>query len=449
MAGGSESNNQVRNIRALLSDIPEMMESIPYVGGQMIRSSIGGLYDNNIGALSTFQLGRIRLNWHLYITKKHERVVFFFFRNDVQEEVFIDLELSLSVAPVANLSPILKTDYDVRFIWFPPAFVFVAPPDHVLGSLGITMDDVKNDYALVLSLNEDESNIMSVSLHEERTSHVIHSDRGVRQEMSIDDIPLSLLFSLYRVIRSWIRGDIKSRPAIEIDTTPDNDMKEVLNTLFQLLIVSNNQLVYSAAKIDSELDDQSESIYYQLLPHYMLEEFSGKLHLRLKENGDFATQHEDKPFQLRVDLETKWGEDIPEVQVRVVPPDFLVSGTLFDLFVDELRSHSLDLADKTGISTDKLEQAIELASSHGSIFRIERGRDVDTELFILPLTPRKDGEVLMFSGLFAVQVGDTASVEYRGEFRNMILDHAKPAPEVIRYFVRLLKYMRKWGDIIR
>lgn len=451
----SLSIHDVRDIHALSADIPKLMETVPEVGRQILRSSLSRLHVEGVNARNTFQLGQVTLHWQVYVTKKEQKVVFFFFKKDVPTEVYLDIDLDILVSPTDKLSPLLthlepaqpNTDR-VRYVWFPPAFVFVKPPADVLGRLGMTMGDVTDDYAIILSLREDQSYVMAARLEDEKNVSFVFEASGVREEVPAREVSVQRLLDLYTAVRSWIRGDIGSIGPIEVDTTPDNDLKDVLNTLFQLFIATNNTLVFNEHQGQRIAPTGAASIFDQFVPFYMLSHFNGHVLLRLKEDGNFAVSHADKPFQLRVDIEAKWTEPEPELQIHVVPPDFLVQGELFDVFLQELKKREDELLTELNATKKDLSNAIANAPSHGAVFRVERNGSIDTDLFILPVGEKVNQRAFIFSGEFEIEKQETWSIKTRGPITNRISEQGQPDPMVITYFIRLLTYMRKWGDMI-
>ena len=454
----SSTDDQVLDIQRFVAELLPAIDSIPLAGRNVIRYSYDRLFDPAKRPASIFQLGPVNVRWRLYVTKENGKVVFFFDRKTSPTEVFLDIDVDIEVGPSPMLQPLLMDQSDVRLIWFPPAFVYVHPPQRVLDKLHMSMVDVHNDYAIIVTLTGQDDDVLAAKLRSENDVQFVHAQAGERKEVSAKNFPLSLLLSLYGIIRAWVRGDIKYRPPIKVDTTPDNDMKKVLNMLFQLFMSSNNQLLFNATanndrQIIGGLPDNKGSwqlLLKHMMPYYMLNKYEASVLLKLGKDGDFAVSHQDNPFQLQVSMNAKWEDDQPALHLHVKPPDFLVSGELFDLFLEEARNHKTQLARLLDVHEKELDEAFAQAPDQASIFRIKKeAKNLDTELIVLPLTDHPKGDVLMFSGIFEVTTGDNKSVKYKGGFKNLITSKGKPEPELVAYFVRLLKYMRKWGDVIQ
>ena len=454
----SSTDDRVLDIQKFVAELLPAIDSIPLAGRNVIRFSYDRLFDPAKRPASIFQLGPVKVKWRLYVTKENGEVVFFFKRKTSPTEVFLDINVDIEVGPSPTLQPLLMDPSDIRLIWFPPAFVYVHPPQGVLDKLRMSMIDVHNEYAIILTLTGQEDDVLAAKLNDENDVRFVHVRSGERREMSAKTIPMSLLLSLHDIIRAWVRGDIKHRPPITVDTSPDNDMKKVLNMIFQLFMSSNNQLLFNATANNDEqitdgLSDNNgswELLLKRMMPYYMLNKYEASVLLRLGKDGDFAVSHQDNPFQLQVSMNAKWGDAQPAMHLYVKPPDFLVSGKLFDLFLEEAHTHKEQLSRLLNVEEKELDEAFALAPEQASIFRIKRdANNLDTELVVLPLTGHPNGEVLMFSGIFEVITGPNMSVKYKRGFKNLITSKGNPEPELVEYFVRLLKYMRKWGDVIQ
>ena len=463
MAVELASTHPGQSLKELLAGIPHMMGEVPRVGRNLLRSSFRTLHAQAVGTNSAYLLGHVTLHWRVFVAKNAQNKIVFFFRKHVPGKVYMDIDLDLCVSPTDKPPSVILDTSRVRYLWFPPAFVFVRELGPVLKRLGMTEDQVEREYTIILSLREDDSYIMAARLRHEDEFMFVFEEHGIKENIRREDLRLSQLLALYHAIRSWIRGDLGSRLPVEISQVSKNKTKEVLNTLFQLFLATNNRLVFEQAEQDQATPDsatgndqvngvesvQEQSMYDKILPYYTLRQFGVKVLLGLNEEGDFATDRKDKAFQMRVDMESVWTDPDPELHLHVAPPDFLVSGDLFDLILAALDVHKGEITTKLGISNKVWAKAIKNAPNYGAIFRVETHEKVDTDLIVLPLTEKVDGTVLIFSGEFEVGKGENRLVKAReGSFKNRI-EGGKPDDMVLDYFVRLLMYMRNWWEIIR
>lgn len=102
-----------------------------------------------------------------------------------------------------------------------------------------------------------------------------------------------------------------------------------------------------------------------------------------------------------------------------------------------------------GTSAPQVSRILARARSGGSIFRIKRAGDRDTELFFFPQPA--GGAPVVFQGEFVVRAGESPPrVAYQtGSFKTLLKPGAnRPDRVVAQALVRLLTYVKRINDLV-
>ncbi|MCO6493463.1 MAG: hypothetical protein J5I98_33895 [Phaeodactylibacter sp.] len=197
--------------------------------------------------------------------------------------------------------------------------------------------------------------------------------------------------------------------------------------------------------------------------HYGLSGFRAQLVLRLDEEGALALYNSKKSFQLGLQARLRETENVQEMIIEMNIPDFLTEGDLYKAFWDiflyqdgaeELRETLLELFAKNGysIAGEELLTLLETGSfGKGTVFRIDRDRKTDVNLFIVTGMANGKRHSIVFSGKFEVESVNPPRIWFKG--KNTLKAHFWPqenslSQEVVDYFLRLAKYFKNWKDLI-
>jgi hypothetical protein len=273
-----------------------------------------------------------------------------------------------------------------------------------------------------------------------------------------------------------------------------------------LLSLTKNNEVKKYIKQIYERDKQQ--MLQNGIIHYKVKDFIADVTLRLKEDGTLAWDYDkDDPFQMQLHLSIQQQEGQPMVQIKTFPPDFLTGGALYQKFLDAVfdndtkESSTKENEDISAMEQEKKlndEERMELekekeeeinreggktpfsviknkfiaagwkggtvdtifkqSREEGAvIFRIDRKRKFDTNLFVLfgKVGPHQNKHhALVFLGKFKVRFKEgepEVSLLRKASLKVLYDENYQPitgGDMVEKYFRKLTWLLKSWVDLI-
>lgn len=288
-------------------------------------------------------------------------------------------------------------------------------------------------------------------------SRIVYFD-GVRHEL-LSGWPARPFLDLARAIRRFALeaqtedGPLPSEKMLDLDLsamTPDNDAGRVIKTLVAAYLQTESALplppppgTLSAELARSERDAELRSA--GLLPGYEIASYRAEVQLRLSADGLIHSEGEAVVLGLR--LAVRRAATGLAVELALSPPDFLITGRLFDAFVEAIRSQKPGAGFPPELQSPAAwSELVTSAQSELSIFRTRRTGEVDEDLLLLPV-PRS--ERVLLCSLEAVIDGSAPLPRVHVSQLRLRFDSQTDADQELdeatfRYFVRLAQSLHTW-----
>ncbi len=451
----------------LADDLAERTAQIPIAAQRIIKHSFPQVLEGiPKSAVPTYvQMGRANIHWQLFLENRKGKLVFFFSRRKKKfkfDNSFIT-DISFSISPAANKPPVLLPTL-LGHLWAPPVFLELNPPHRLERIVVQTMNDANRDNVLWMSLGNDLLAIAFVASKGFQKSLLFYfKNRSAQFEKQVAvDAPLSWFEAMLEAIRPWANGETATLIPIDLSRS-EGEIQKILSTL------SDNFLTISQKMQDAYIDETHPLCPF--FPYYQLTDYAVNVRMRLTSEGKIIreepTEEDTKEllakkenlFQLEVQLKGAYEDGRPVIQFKILPPDFLTDGPLFDAFLQELHQpkgennlekHLEKLAKKLDTSIQALENALTHPSPDTFIFRVQRKRKWDNQMFVLPIIENGHSRNLFFSAEFDVDISQPTvtfhnilSVKNLLKKKNGRFFIDRPGEQ---YFMRLLFFVNDWKN---
>jgi hypothetical protein len=403
-----------------------------------------------------FSLRAARFSWRLYLVNVESQVVFFFTPPRLQEErLVLDADISFRVATVSRTHEpgrIMAEAVSRRVVL--PDFIKPQPSASELKEFAPANASQEN--AVFLTLGPQRRNFLVVmNPAEEEKTRFRYSPAGIvgSTEPQNGKWPLEPFLDLIETIGSWVKDGFEIGPDMVLEVESLGDRSEVRRILLTIIEA------YSEAVNGVRMDRPAPGLLVSALAgQYDVSDFQARVLLRLKPDGTLASEDRDDPFQLMMLVRMiEEGENL-KARVAVGPPDFLVSGALYQAFLEELgRKEALEeIAQNLALPVEEVGRLLRVFGKSGVIFRTKREGILDTDVLALPKSASGSRAILMILGRFTVETAkDPPRVSLEaGSIRNLLVPGQGPATlfidfEAVRYFLRLLCSIRRWIGVLQ
>jgi hypothetical protein len=393
-------------------------------------------------------LRRMNCEWRVYLAREQQRIVFFFFKQRDPTLVFLDTSIHMQFVlrpPEDRLPPPVyeRASYRVGL----PEFVVRYPTQSQREQCAPT--EMYTGHWILLKVGPGGVNYLGVGdprLGAYSPGGASIRFKGEGEEIAAaarehrQDWPAKPFLQLVDVMGEWARSaETESRrtqpPAAEIrlddDASGPNAPWRILGHLVSAYCEAATSLIAA--------NDGPMRVAYGL------DGYRASVTLRLGSNGEIAVDpDEPNPIQLTM-IATVWQQGpVPVVNVDVRPPDFLVRGELFRQMLRALATRA-----PAGFEGDWRDYVASVGDE-AIIFRVKRGRDVDTDLFALR-SQRIPPKRLILEADVKVDLSKERSVELRS--RPKILfpyngDDALVGNETVAHLLRLVVALSQWMEIV-
>lgn len=469
----NSNSNSTEALDELAKNLAEQSAKIPIAAQRIINRSFPQILENSPGGFvpAYLQMGTANVHWQLFLEKQKGEMVFFFSKRkrNGKENGELDnsftTDISFSLSPAANSPPIPETSMLGHF-WAPPPFLELAPPGDLVG---IVRSKIKKDTSsnlLWLRLGPDLMAIHFVTSEQFQNSDLFYFENRKKpvEHHPAKKAPLAWFKAMLAAIRPWASGETATPIPINMDRS--GEIREILS------ILSNNFLSISKG-LQGAYKDEAHPLQ-PFYPFYELSNYAVKVRLRLTSEGKVVEEAglenetekvkkiKEDLFQLEVLLKGEWEEGRPVIHFKILPPDFLVSGPLFNAFVQELirpkgekkpEQHLTELAKVLKTTAAALEHALTHNAPGAFIFRIQRKKTGDTQMFVLPVTENGQARHLFFSADFKVDAGKAAvTLKKIPAVKNLLKkngegDEMEHPGE--KYFMRLMFHIKEWKNRVK
>ena len=463
--GKKETDEQLDLLDDLADNLAERTAQVPIAAQRIIKRSfpqlLGGSPSGFVPAY--IQMGRAHFHWQLFLEDHQGRLIFFFSRKKRAIDNSFTTDINFSISPAAKKPPIHPTAL-LGHLWSPPALLELSPPRQLVKIVVKKTGDANPDNLLWLRLGPHLLAIAfdaSESFQRSNLFYFKNRESAFEQEMA-KKAPLAWFEDMLKAIRPWAQGETGATTPIDLGRS-EGEIQKIL------CILSDNFLSISQKMQDAFPKENHPLRPY--FPFYELTDYTVKVLLRLTSEGkvirEVSPEEESEEmlfkqedlFQLEVQLKGSYEAGRPVIRFKILPPDFLTGGPLFDAFLQETlrprdekkpEKHLKKLARQLGTSTEALEKALTQPSTDTFIFRIQRKRKWDTQMFVLPIEEKGQTRNLFFSAEFEVNVQHlTVSFHNILSVKNLLKkkgSHYEMVHPGEKYFMRLLFHVNEWKN---
>ncbi len=251
---------------------------------------------------------------------------------------------------------------------------------------------------------------------------------------------------LFDEIAEWARKGYSGGPRVPVLVNATGDL--AVQRILQAMILAWTE----ARSVCSR--PAPHPLFDAILPPMELRHYRAEMTLRLRPDGMLAEKENEDVFRMGMIAAAE--DDV--VDLVLGPPDFLLSGNLYQKLLDAMvQDFPLRrLFSDTGLQSferDRFERFLRSAAPEAVVFRTEKNRDVDTDVFVF--VGKWDGETrrVIAVGKFRVhREGRTYVVRVLDEVESMTIAYSdlpsprppRPSPLLPRYLLMLVTQLRNW-----
>ena len=357
----------------------------------LVRAGIGGLRRPGLFHPSLTLIGGANVRTRVYVITTDQEVRFLFFRAPAVEDIVLQLGVDFEVRPLPALSePIDFTERQVRtFLRVPPFLagaVSEAQRKELRRALGLGQSDdtpvvyLRMGSFLLATMRGDDADLAraAVLLPGAAQAEVAFqriASTGAKKYTYMPRIFLLLL----EEIAAWSRASFEPGEQYPVPV-PSSSSALAAQRLLAAVI--------GAWKAGNHacLSDCSDELVLSLARPLRVRDYRAEVILRLQPDGSLAEKVADDTFRLRMSVGTAEVRGEPVANVSLGPPDFLSSGKLRDRLLERLADKEHDVFEEFDLPDNRkevLSQWMRSALSDAIVFRAEKDRDEDTDVFVL------------------------------------------------------------------
>lgn len=467
---------QPLGLEGLPSILAQLGRATAQAGAEVVRGSLPGGGDPTISADAYYAIRSTELQFRFLLVRQQTQVVLFFHKRKGE------------VRPLAGTVQLQLAATDERFGEVPfagaadaprrsgaragegggapqfrlrlPAFIDLAPS--LDERVRYAPSEAAADSLVLFRIGPGAGHRLAIALDEDlEESDVVYFD-GVRHDLGGAWLARPFV-ELAAAIRGWLAelqaasGPLPSENILELDlgqARPDNDALRVIHTIVAAYSETEAALPIrppppgslAAALVTGGSDaDLGQA---GLLPGYEIAGYRADVQLRLGPDGLISSEGEAVSLAMQLAVARRASGLV--IDIALLPPDFLLTGTLFSQFVEALRSQAPgrdfppDLA-----SAATWSDLVRSAQAEIAIFRIERREEVDEELIVLPSRGGSGGERVLLLSVDAVIDRSTPVPRVKLSKLRLRYDSTSDADQAIdeataRYFLRLAQSLHTW-----
>lgn len=446
-------------LRDLPRQVATAVQVVPELNQSLLANSLQKLLNKESGLKEQLVVREFDININFYINKSSSGRIFFFFKRKKQNmEVVMDLKVGLKIRPtIDELNPQILALTPITFQWQVPPFLILDPKERQLlaGDSGSFLSES------TLIFSDGGKNTLLVNFAQEHSASeakLWFKGQIIRPD-NHNNWPAKPFFVVFEYLREWVALEWKSDYKVPLKLENSNDPSRILKMVTQAFIATRAVLVTGKSNVSKSTNWlQKSSIDYDVSSYLI------NLLLRLDKEGAMATYNSKQSFQFGLTMAIQAEEQGMTALIDMYLPDFLIQGDLFrafwSVFLDEddaedIRKELRKKLQKKGypeLTDSELCNLLELGEmGEGTVFRIDRNRDVDINIFIVSGKINQELVHLIFSGKFVVKNLSPPKIQFKG--KRSLQVHFSPKEntldqDIVEYFLRMVKYFKNWSDIL-
>lgn len=435
---------------------------MPALNQSLLKGFIQRAITTKRGLKEQYVIRQFGIDCHFFISKSSTGHLFFFFKRKKRPaEVVIDITLRFGIQPAWESRLIEHSAKEVLFNWQIPPFLILQERrrDRILKKISdpkpknpLILTDGRQNFLLIDFKNPDPD-----KQQKKRPKANFWFENKQIKEIGENKWQGRPFLLLYESIRSWVADDWVHQASIPVQLNHNNDVHLVLQALAQ---------GFKSTKIELGKTEDVSPIMAPFLEHYDIGDYQADLLLRLDELGDFALVDSRRSYQMGLEMQMSEQQQFYEARIKMHLPDFLVAGELYDAFWDlfldddEAEERRQDLCKAlrkqrySEPDEDDLYNFLQAGKTdRASVFRLDRNRRIDINLFFITGFLNGSEVTLIFSGKFEVQSVRPPQIRTRRNDRLQIHYFAADQTgtvdqQFVNYFLRLMGYFNKWMEIL-
>jgi hypothetical protein len=315
-----------------LEELPETTRALAWAtlqsGRQLIADSAAATEHDALPTLLAIRRSALQLR--LYLERRGEKIVFFFWKRKQRDVRLIEASLQVAMRAVEDDGYLPPAADDCSYRVFVPTFLRPAPsPD---------------------SLRRHEA-----------------------------------LISFVDKLRGWLTGSQPPMTQIPLTIPKDPLTWNHVHTTLRRFVEGYLQIEIAMmlARTESVLPPLD-----RVTPAYLPEDYKAEIALCLDQKGRFAPPDEEDPIALTMKLRVARDAGALVAHIELGPPDFLCSGALHEAFLQALSDDAATarrLREVLKLDTERdFGDFLSSARPHAVVFRTAHGSHSDTDTVVLP-----------------------------------------------------------------
>lgn len=468
------TEKQLVLLENLAGELAERTSQIPLAAQQIIKNALPDLMDNKRSQQlpAYIQLGVVKLHWELFIEHRKNQIVFFFFKRKKAFDNSLQTNISMSIRPVQRLSP---TPFPtlVHHYWLPPISIELAPATALAREVRQNNPNKnKTAHTLWLRLGPTNNDLLAIvfrnQIGQSKLFFFKNGQSSNQSPINAKQAPLLWYEWLLVAIRSWIAGQTDAPRLINLRQSAGE-----IQTILRILS-GNFSTISQKMEEHQQAHEKTNTAWKKMVPYYQIADYEANIRFRLNDAGEVpkevpaseletveSLQKKEDLFQLKVSLNAFRKNNQQIIHFKILPPDFLIEGPFFNAFLQELQQpkatknlqkYLKKASRKLNISSKIFQEALAAAQSgvpDAFVFRIQRGRKFDTQMFVLPLPSKSKSKHLFFAAKFEVDASKQ-TVRLKEKSLENLLESSNGQFELknqgVRYFMRLLSHINQWKN---
>jgi hypothetical protein len=369
------------------------------------RASVHQLMLHDEGVPVVRYFGRTRLTSLFLLSAESKSVIRLVSREKAVDRPLLRARVLLELAPASSLEQTGKPARRLSFSIVRPSFVL---RDGAGERDGRALGSDGDDEMLVLAVGPGANGRLAVVFPGGRRPEprfFYSAAPGddyvlIERDPETKTWPLRPFSDLFVAVLAFVRAgfdanDDEPVPALSIGP-PGTHLRTIVDTVTRSFVSLRETLSVAQKRPEPGL------------PVFDLEAFLVDVLLRTTKNGDIARDDDDNPFHLLLQFRWQVRPSSDQIRVAIGPPDFLVSGELLDAFGMLFRGDAFAeqirqvLTDK-GWAPQRIRGFLDdliraLKARTCSVFRVNRKREVDTDIVVVP--PGAEGHGWIFAADF-------------------------------------------------
>ena len=386
MRAGAQSLKTIPQVTAALG------RAACQVGRMLVLRTAADLAAHRQPAPALVAISKVGLSLQLFLSRKNEKIIFFFFKQQGQafRQLHANLDVVLRPAPAQSVAtppslaaaaraarPIRQDLYSCRLLL--PPFLLHQPSQAELKRYG--PDGASAADTVLLRVGPGGQHVLSIRCPEVQSKAEVVFTKDRRGQIKEWDAEPFL--ELTETLRAWLVSGVKSGTEVELPLPTEprrmNDVARVLHFFLR----GHHDLEHAIAPTP-----KAPPLLVTAVPRYEVATYAAQITLCLDRRNRLATNWAKNPSSILLQLTVAKEAGETVARIGLGPADFLCTGELRATFLTELAKGTPDKLRRSLGVKDQPEWSAFLnsAGERAVIMRVARDGRADVNLVVLPGT---------------------------------------------------------------